>query len=234
GRAHGRPPAERVSGRAGIDRVLDDLLQATEREALALCLEPGPGRSAPGLHPVQTRQALRRGVRVSVVCGQTSLEDPVRRGYLTQLQKDGVRVRLGCTASLRLAVFDRTTAVLVTSDVREALVLPGTALADGLIGLFQICWENALPLPAASTDPSTAWQGVVSVRHRAVLRMMANGVKDETVARRLGVSRRTLTRMMGEIMLDLGVENRFEAGARAARLGLLGPPLTPTRWSHAR
>ncbi|MFJ9890367.1 LuxR C-terminal-related transcriptional regulator [Streptomyces sp. NPDC091287] len=231
-RTHGGP-AEGVQGRQEVEELLDGLLAGCEQELLALRLGPGPDAAGVNLAPDRLRASLRRGVRITMVGDAVPPGHPARLRRLSRLREEGarVRVRVSETTSLRVAVFDRTTAVLVAAERPEALVLRDAAFSHGLTGLFESCWESALPVPGpASVDRA----GPFEARHRAVLRLLACGVKDEAMARRLGISRRTLTRVIAEIMRELGVENRFEAGARAARLGLLGPAPAPRGWSRAR
>ncbi|MGX6743824.1 LuxR C-terminal-related transcriptional regulator [Streptomyces peucetius] len=230
-RRPGPGPAEEVHGRAEVADLLDGLLVASERELLALHLGPGPDVAGGHLDLDRLRQGLRRGVRVRMVDDPVWSEQPAQLRQLADLRGEGARVRLGPTASLRLAVYDRTTAVLVAAERPEALVLRGSAFTDGLADLFETYWDSARLTPGPARADRA---GSFDARHRAVLRLLACGVKDEALARRLGISRRTLTRVIAEIMQELGVENRFEAGARAARLGLLGPPLTQRGWSRAR
>lgn len=230
-RGHGPGPAEWVRGRQEVEELLAGLLATSEKEFLALRLGPGPDTDGANLAPDRLRQSLRRGVRVRMIDDAVPSGCQARPRHLSRLRDEGARVRIGSTTSLRLAVFDRTTAVLVTAERPEALVLREAAFCHGLAGLFETCWDSALPaLAPASADGA----GPFEARHRAVLRLLARGVKDEALARRLGISRRTLTRVIGEIMRELGAENRFEAGVRAARLGLLGPAPTSRGWPRAR
>jgi DNA-binding NarL/FixJ family response regulator len=53
--------------------------------------------------------------------------------------------------------------------------------------------------------------------------MLAAGAKDSAIARSMGVSTRTITRLVGELTTILGASSRFQAGVRAARLGWLDP-----------
>lgn len=54
---------------------------------------------------------------------------------------------------------------------------------------------------------------------RFLLEQMALGVRDEQIARQLGTSLRTVRRRVAELMDELGVETRFQAGVEAARRG---------------
>ncbi|MCS5719359.1 helix-turn-helix transcriptional regulator [Herbiconiux sp. CPCC 205763] len=54
---------------------------------------------------------------------------------------------------------------------------------------------------------------------RALLALFSTGLKDEMIARQLGVSARTVRRRSRELLHELGAANRFQAGAEAARRG---------------
>ena len=47
------------------------------------------------------------------------------------------------------------------------------------------------------------------------------GAKDEQIARTLGLSLRTVRRRVADLMIELGVDTRFQAGVEAARRGWL-------------
>ena len=49
---------------------------------------------------------------------------------------------------------------------------------------------------------------------RALLALLGSGAKDETIARELGLSERTLRRRSADLLRRLGAANRFQAGAR--------------------
>ncbi|GAA2740295.1 LuxR C-terminal-related transcriptional regulator [Kitasatospora cinereorecta] len=52
---------------------------------------------------------------------------------------------------------------------------------------------------------------------RKLLALLAQGLTDAAVAKRLSVSVRTERRMVAELMHRLGASGRFEAGVKAAR-----------------
>ncbi|GAA5071095.1 DNA-binding CsgD family transcriptional regulator [Thermocatellispora tengchongensis] len=80
-----------------------------------------------------------------------------------------------------------------------------------LRSLFGELWARAEPLPWAE-----AADGAIQV-----LRLAAQGLPDETIARHLGVSVRTVRARFAEAMADLGAQSRFHAGVEAARRGWL-------------
>ncbi|RPK62449.1 transcriptional regulator NarL [Streptomyces sp. ADI96-15] len=67
----------------------------------------------------------------------------------------------------------------------------------------------------------TAKEADLSEAEREVLRLMCAGCTDEVAARRLGVSLRTVRRMVSRLMARLDARSRFEAGVRAGQRGWL-------------
>lgn len=63
--------------------------------------------------------------------------------------------------------------------------------------------------------------GVLPPHLRPVLEAMLCGLTDEAAAARLGMSPRTYSRRVGELLTALGTTSRFRAGAEAARRGWL-------------
>ncbi|WP_078988931.1 response regulator transcription factor [Streptomyces sp. WM6372] len=57
--------------------------------------------------------------------------------------------------------------------------------------------------------------------------MVAKGIKDDTIARRLGISLRTCRRHVSELLDALSAPSRFEAGVIAERQGLTRHPASP-------
>jgi len=55
-----------------------------------------------------------------------------------------------------------------------------------------------------------------------VLELMAEGLHDDAIARRAGMSTTTVRRHITAIMTRLGVTSRFAAGAAAQRRGWIG------------
>ncbi|MFC9328294.1 DUF6879 family protein [Kitasatospora sp. NPDC057015] len=91
------------------------------------------------------------------------------------------------------------------------------------------CTPSAPPLPTvgaeepvddSSTDPDNLADDPLKLQ---ILQLLAAGAKDESIARRTGVSLRTCRRHIAAILLALNAESRFQAGANAFRLALIGP-----------
>ncbi len=95
----------------------------------------------------------------------------------------------------------------------------GTQLVVAAAGLRRLrdhcdqVWRSSRPHPAASAQR-------YSGRSRQVIELLAQGLTDEAVARRLGVSVRTVRSDTASTMASFDASSRFQAGVRAAQLGL--------------
>ena len=98
------------------------------------------------------------------------------------------------------------------SDSPRLLVRQG-ALVSALTLLFELYWEKAMPVSELSGS-----QGSERI---FLLRQLLSGAKDEQIARTMGLSLRTVRRRIAELMIELGADTRFQAGAEAVRRGWL-------------
>ncbi|MFE3902834.1 helix-turn-helix transcriptional regulator [Streptomyces sp. NPDC059153] len=57
--------------------------------------------------------------------------------------------------------------------------------------------------------------------HRQLLSYLSAGLTDESIARELGVSYRTVTRRIARLQEMLGARTRFQLGVQAGRRGWL-------------
>jgi DNA-binding NarL/FixJ family response regulator len=72
--------------------------------------------------------------------------------------------------------------------------------------VFTAAWTVSEPWTASGRPPLTP-------RQFDVARLLAGGLKDDAIARRLRVSRRTVVAEVEVISTFLGARSRFEAGA---------------------
>jgi len=79
---------------------------------------------------------------------------------------------------------------------------------------FESLWTRAAPVPdlEAGEDPDG---------RQFLLEQLMAGATDEVIARKLGISLRTVRRRVAGLMTELGVDTRFQAGVEAVRRGWL-------------
>ena len=196
---------------------LDALLASAEREVLIMSTSAGAGRF--GMARRIDHQNLRRGVRYRVL-----FPDSARlSGTLGGLALAGAEVRTDVEIPTDAVVIDRVAAVLPAERTggRPGVAvfrLPG--VVNATVGLFERIWPTAVPL--ASPDlPPTGPDAGLSRRERDLLALLCSGSTDESAGARLGISVRTVRRMVADIMNRVGARSRFQAGVKVADRGWL-------------
>ncbi|WP_326737299.1 helix-turn-helix transcriptional regulator [Streptomyces sp. NBC_01022] len=163
-----------------------------------------------------------RGIRVETLYSRRTAEVPYMAAYLTDAERIGRTARTADYLPLRMILFDDDLAVLPINpqDSSEgASAIHGQALVRSLHALYDYCWHTSAPVRPAA--PGSTLGTELDSHDLVVVRMLADGVKDETIARHLGISPRTLSRYMTCLMDRLGVHTRFQAALRVAELQLL-------------
>ena len=202
---------------AALDR-LEELSATAQREICSF----SPGTYTPDLVEA-CRQidsaALSRGLVLRNVFLNSVNNNPVTRRYANWLAEQGAQLRTSPVLPVRMTIFDRQTAVLPIDpdSPTGVMVMHCRGVLTVLCDHFEQIWDAAIPL-GASAEPDDEI-GDPSAAERVALKLLAQGLTDEAVARRLDVSLRTVRRMMARLMTMLGTRSRFEAGVRAAKRG---------------
>ncbi|WP_262401659.1 helix-turn-helix transcriptional regulator [Actinomadura sp. CNU-125] len=167
------------------------------------------------------RRALRLRPSVRKLYNPEALATEASERHLLDVARAGVAVRI-CTAPLpyETIVVDRRVAILAgppRTGAREFTVVRSPGVVRGVVSLLQAAWDRSADLADHRRDRAPA----LTDESRRILALLADGLKDEAAARRLGMSLRTYRRRVAEILVLLDAESRFQAGLRAHELGLL-------------
>ncbi|WP_433218393.1 helix-turn-helix domain-containing protein [Microtetraspora malaysiensis] len=215
---------EILSGEDAVKRQMTEVNRAVTSEMLALDRPPYIGRPDDSADTneseiASTRELIARGVDIRVVYCPESLERPGRFETLLRLAEEGERSRFLSSLPFKLRIADRRVALIPLVDGvydNVALIRP-SGLLNALIELFDAYWERGQPLTGAPPPVG----GRPDEEDLLVLRMLNAGLKDETIARQLGVSARTATRRIAAVVERLGATTRFQAGVEASARGWL-------------
>ncbi|WP_158075626.1 helix-turn-helix transcriptional regulator [Actinokineospora bangkokensis] len=153
---------------------------------------------------------LRRGGQVRVVLRSSLTANSAVAGHAQWLAERGAAPRVVDRLPLHAVLIDDSLAV-VTEDDQDRLVRDPVAI-DALGAAAERHWERAVPVTPLPGRSNRAEQ---------VLRLLAQGLTDEAVARRIGVSVRTVRNEVAVTMTGMDAHSRFQAGVRAAQLGLI-------------
>jgi DNA-binding NarL/FixJ family response regulator len=117
------------------------------------------------------------------------------------------RLILLCAAAtdeaLRAAVACRADGVLLKSYSPEDLCAAIRHIVAGQV-VMPAGWQR-------TAAPGPAWLEALSPRHRDVLELLAEGLRNDEIAARLGLSPNTVKFHVRELYLRIGVRNRVEA-----------------------
>ncbi len=168
--------------------------------------------------------AVARGVAMKVVIERRMLEQPGAMEEAHRAIGAGEEIRVAETLPIKLLVADRTTA-LVPLMTEAGTVAPGavmvheSGLLDGLVALFESAWQRAAPL-LLGADPARARaveaDGLTELDTR-ILGLLLAGLTDQSVAKQLDISTRTMQRRLRVMMDRSGTQTRLQLGWYAAR-----------------
>ncbi|WP_433260044.1 LuxR C-terminal-related transcriptional regulator [Actinosynnema sp. CS-041913] len=212
---------------AEIEARLARAAHECESEALMMqtCIaqEPPEARSARPL----VLDAVRRGARVRLLYPHTGRGDTVTRSYLRDVTEAGGEVRTSSDIFERFIVFDRRTAFILTpgddADDHAVAVVEEPVIAEFLCRVHDHAWRSAMRF----NPRQPGYSDVLDVLKSSILTLLASGLTDNAIARRVGISERTLRRHIAVIMRDMSADSRFQAGVTAAKAGLVQPPVEP-------
>ncbi|MFH8368362.1 response regulator transcription factor [Streptomyces sp. NPDC018031] len=129
-------------------------------------------------------------------------------------QRHGAQVRYSSRLPPGAMVLTDDGAILSTGlqPGSPYVVVEDPSVRPALGALGRLLWQCS-ELPPEQRD------GVPSAAERQMLRMLMQGLTDSAVARQLGMSDRTVRRVVAQLMDRLGAQSRFEAGVRAVERG---------------
>ncbi|KOV87291.1 hypothetical protein ADL03_07860 [Nocardia sp. NRRL S-836] len=206
-------------GRVPAETRITALLAAAQHEVLVMSSLTTAVNHPLGVVRRHDHDNLRRGVRYRLVVPDDARTAPVLGPQLGMLSLAGADVRTVTEVPTDAMVIDGTVVVLPAEQQSAGRVamfrLP--SLVTTTVELFERVWTSGVPL-AAYDLPVSAELGM---RERELLSLLSSGSTDEKAAARLGVSVRTVRRMVSDIMNRLGARSRFQAGVKAADRGWL-------------
>ncbi|MFD7153942.1 LuxR C-terminal-related transcriptional regulator [Kribbella sp. NPDC059898] len=165
------------------------------------------------------RKHLERGIEMRYLYPESFLKRPRGRELLEYVASLGGLVRISPSTPFRLIIFDSKTAIMGIDPDDNAVgiaVHHSRAVVRMAMELFLSYWDRAVdPFADRQQQPS----GEISAQEREFLRLLVHGATDEQVARKLGVSLRTVRRIAAKLSEQVGASGRFELGVRAAQRG---------------
>ncbi|MQS13273.1 helix-turn-helix domain-containing protein [Streptomyces kaniharaensis] len=203
-------PIEYVRGKALINqRILQAQADGPDE---ALAMQPGGPRPpevlAAGLDYDFARLKMGASMR-TIYHASTRYHQPTR-DYVATLSAAGWQFRTLDEPYTRLIIIDRRLAVIPAADDMDlAAFIHDQYVIEYLVEeVFERNWSRALEFDGATTVP----QQVVSRLRQTIIDLLLAGTNHRVIARRLGISERTLARHLAEMREDYNVESLFQLG----------------------
>jgi len=218
------------------DRGMVDIVQITGMEPAQLHLEQLALRAVSSVYSsmnartmsIESLEASRsfdeeicQRVEVHSLYQNSIKNDRRSLEYVRWFAGMGAEIRFLPVVPVRMVIIDQATGVLFHKDNQlplEMFVIREPAVLQPIIELFEFCWGNA---EALDVDPKQPTEDIPSAQELALLRLLATGGTDEAAGKKLGVSVRTVRRIMADLMERLEATSRFEAGHKATQRGWL-------------
>ncbi|MFE1873160.1 LuxR C-terminal-related transcriptional regulator [Streptomyces sp. NPDC059496] len=213
---------DHVPDKLAVRSLLSDVIDSCRGEVLV-------SKHGGAFPPAALREALPRdlallgrGIRMRSLYQHATRFDQATRLHAEQLIGAGAEIRTLPEVLPQMIIVDGTLALLPARSGGALLIREPDLLAY-LLDVFERDWENAAPF---ATGPQAAHDVSKTIK-QSILVLLAKGLKDESIARRLGISLRTCRRHVSELLEGLGAHSRFQAGVIAERQGLTAHPDQP-------
>ncbi|MHA7189511.1 helix-turn-helix transcriptional regulator [Arthrobacter sp. MDT2-16] len=200
-----------------IHRVLIDYgRDVTEKVYIA---QPGQGSTA-DVHEESVRkdlELLENGVRRRTLYDTSTRDHVPTRKAVEAIAAGGGEFNVLPFIPLRILIFDDKLALVgrqLTRDDKAALVIRDASLIHIFTHLFDVAWEisESFLAPGQIASPLSSLQ-------RSIIQGLANGLSDESIARRLDINVRTCRRHIAWMLDTLRAESRFQAALKAREAG---------------
>ncbi|MDQ3576117.1 MAG: helix-turn-helix transcriptional regulator [Actinomycetota bacterium] len=154
------------------------------------------------------------GVRVRTIIAATAMDTGWRHRWFT------ADIRVTSAIPAEVLIVDRRLAIIHVPEWSTGPVLHRhPAVVKTTVDLFERVWRSATPIDHFNGTDSAE----LTPREQFLLSLLADGVTDDAAAKRLGVSVRTIRRIIAELKDRFGANNRFQLGIEATNRGWLSP-----------
>lgn len=209
------------SARARIEALTNEIeLSGHLHLAAEQCSRDFVGFRPDGLLGLARIAAMaRRGVTVRLLVQHSVRADLRARTAVKEIVALGGEVRTVGQLPRQVIIFDDEVAFLLgeRGSGPTGVAIRHTETVRLLCEVVEMTWSAAEPYSAGDIG----YHEVTDDLLRTIVELLASGLTDEAIARRLGVSVRTCRRHIATVLSSLDAVSRFQAGALAVSANLL-------------
>ena len=193
-----------------LGAVVERLLVGVRQEVMFLVPDYVP--TALEFSSALVAELLRRGGRLRLVLQADVANEPAVAEYTAWLGTRNVVPRVLDHVPVRALTIDQSIGMVFEGPTHRMMYTPSAVRS--LCRFTELLWDRAIPAPESVASLPTP-------RAERILRLLADGLTDEAVARKIGVSVRTVRNDIASSMSEMSAQSRFQAGVHAAQLGLV-------------
>jgi DNA-binding CsgD family transcriptional regulator len=186
-----------------------------------------PTESDPNVLNPSEMDLLAKGISYRIAYAQAALDRPGALAAIEVSTAAGEEARLLPEVPMKLTIADEHVALLPLHAEGSGanwtmLLVHASPLLAALAEMFETAWNRALPLDVhKANQPDPGGPNALTAQDRQLLALIAAGLKNESIARQLGVSMRTVERRFTHLARKLNARNRVEIIMQATRRGLV-------------
>lgn len=204
---------ETVDGLTEIKLAIQQALDGATREILTA--QPDGPRPAAVLHDAleAVRAQITSGVSMRTLYQHSTRFDEPTKEYVRAVTEHGAQVRTLAELFDRMIIVDRRTAFIPANSSRtSAIMITKPAVVNFLADIFDRAWDRAESYPFLPVRAADAAPEVIPAIRESIRKLLIEGRSDKEIARRLGLSLRSLQAHVARLKEEHGAQHRLQLG----------------------
>ncbi|MEU9716500.1 helix-turn-helix transcriptional regulator [Streptomyces sp. NPDC047976] len=206
------PGVRYLHGLGSISTAINDALASVRRDILTA--QPDGARPSAVLKDAleSVRRQISAGIAMRTLYQHTTRFDEATKEYVRAVTEYGAQVRTLEEFFDRLIIVDDVAFISANEDRTTAISITEPTIVRFLRDTFDKAWDRAKPFPFVPLHAAKAADEVVPAIRESISRLLVEGYSDKAIARRIGISERSLQAHIAAIKQDLGALNRLQLG----------------------
>ncbi|WAX79910.1 hypothetical protein [Streptomyces sp. KMM 9044] len=204
---------EVIDGLPEINEAIQDLIDGVTSEILT-AQPDGPRPSAVlGEALGAVRDRIAGGVSMRTLYQHSTRFDEPTKEYVRAVTSYGAQVRTLAEFFDRMIIIDRRTVLIPANAARtSAVLITHPTVVHFLSDIFERAWDRAEPYPFLPVRAADAAPEVIPAIRGSIQKLLIEGRSDKEIARRLGLSLRSLQAHVARLKEEHGAEHRLQLG----------------------
>ncbi|MFF9807458.1 LuxR C-terminal-related transcriptional regulator [Streptomyces coeruleorubidus] len=208
-----------IHGLSNISQAIAETLSGARREILTA--QPDGSRPSGVLKEAleSVQRHISAGIAMRTLYQHSTRFDEATKEYVREVTRLGASVRTLDEFFDRLVIVDDVAFIAANEDRTSAAAVREPAVVRFLRDTFNRSWDRAQPFPFVPHHAAKAADEVIPAIRESIKRLLIEGYPDKQIARRLGISERSLQTHIASMKHELGARNRLQMGYLLCRNG---------------